>query len=107
VIVSTMVLGEFPRQYLDYVMRDCRALLRPGGQLIIADEVFPESLFGRVIYSVGLGLLWIPSFLLLRRPLFPITDLGGIICSAGFRVRNTLAWPASSFKLIVAENSVA
>jgi demethylmenaquinone methyltransferase/2-methoxy-6-polyprenyl-1,4-benzoquinol methylase len=106
-IVSTMVLGEFPRQYLDYVMRDCRSLLRPGGQLVIADEVFPESLLGRALYSLGLGLLWIPSFLLLRRPLFPISDLGGIIRAAGFRILDTSAWPVSSFKMIVAENSAA
>src|SRR5262249_15240410 len=53
VIVSTMVLGEFPRQYLDFVMQDCRALLRPGGRLIIADEVFPESVPGRLVYSIG------------------------------------------------------
>jgi ubiquinone/menaquinone biosynthesis C-methylase UbiE len=107
VIVSTMVLGEFPRQYLDFVMQDCRALLRPGGRLIIADEVFPESAAGRVIYSIGLGLLWIPSFLLLRRPLFPIRDLGGVIRTAGFRILDTTAWPASSFKMIVAENAAA
>jgi ubiquinone/menaquinone biosynthesis C-methylase UbiE len=105
VIVSTMVLGEFPRQYLDFVMQDCRALLRPGGRLIIADEVFPESVAGRLIYSIGLGLLWIPSFLLLRRPLFPIRDLGGVIRAAGFRILDTKAWPASSFKMIVAEDS--
>ena len=105
VIVSTMVLGEFPRQYLDFVMQDCRALLRPGGRLIIADEVFPESVPGRLIYSIGLGLLWIPSFLLLRRPLFPIRDLGGVIRAGGFRILDTAAWPASSFKMIVAENA--
>lgn len=107
VIVSTMVLGEFPRQYLDYVMLDCRVLLRPGGQLVIADEVLPDSLLGRTLYSIGLGLLWIPSFLLLRRPLFPISDLGGIIQASGFRILDTTNWPASSFKMIVAENSAA
>lgn len=104
VIVSTMVLGEFPRQYLGYVMQDCRQLLRPGGRLIIADEVFPEGLLGRTLYSIGLGLLWIPNFLLLRRPLFPITDLGGVIRDAGFRIVDTAVWPASSFKMISAEN---
>jgi hypothetical protein len=59
---------------------------------------------GRTLYAIGLAILWIPSFLLLRRPLFPITDLGGVICAAGFRIVDTVAWPASSFKMVVAQN---
>lgn len=103
-IVSTMVLGEFPREYLSYVMRDCRALLRPGGRLIIADEVVPDRLLPRIAYAIGLAILWIPNFLLLRRPLFPIADLPGIIRSGGFRVEGIESWAASSFKMVMAEN---
>ncbi|MBV9427096.1 MAG: methyltransferase domain-containing protein [Bradyrhizobiaceae bacterium] len=107
VIVSTMVLGEFPREYLNYVMRDCRALLRPGGRLIIADEVLPDRIVPRVLYALGLALLWIPNFLLLRRPLFPITDLPGVIRAGGFQVNRIESWAASSFKLVRAENPAA
>lgn len=103
-VVSTMVLGEFPREYLSYVMRDCRALLRPGGRLVIADEVLPDRPLPRLLYAIGLGLLWIPNFLLLRRPLFPVADLPGIIRAGGFHVQAVESWAASSFKLVSAEN---
>ncbi len=106
-IVSTMVLGEFPREYLSYVMRDCRSLLRPGGRLIIADEVLPDRLVPRIFYSIGLAILWIPNFLLLRRPLFPIVDLTGVIQAGGFTVSKVESWAASSFKMVTAENPPA
>ncbi|WP_051334990.1 corrinoid protein-associated methyltransferase CpaM [Bradyrhizobium sp. Ai1a-2] len=105
-IVSTMVLGEFPREYLSYVMRDCRALLRPGGRLIIADEVLPDRLLTRIFYAIGLGLLWIPNFLLLRRPLFPIADLPGVIRAGGFQIKSIESWAASSFKMVSAESPI-
>lgn len=101
-IVSTMALGEFPREYLDYFFRDCRRILRPGGRLMIADEVLPEHPVARALYRVGTVLFWIPQFLLLRRVLFPIKNLRGIIEDGGFRVDQVDAWAASSFKLFFA-----
>jgi ubiquinone/menaquinone biosynthesis C-methylase UbiE len=101
VVMSTMALGEFPREYLDYVLRDCRRILRPNGRLIIADEVRPEKGVPRLLYSIGMGLLWIPQFLLLRRPIYPIRDLRGTIRAAGFEVETVETWAASSFQLTI------
>src|SRR5688572_23375648 len=57
VIVSTMALGEFPREYLSYILNDCLRILKPGGRLLIADEVWPEKWFSRFLYRIGLVLL--------------------------------------------------
>ena len=103
VIVSTMALGEFPREYLNFILSDCRRLLKPGGRLIIADETLPDRPLPKILYGIGMGLLWIPQFLLLRRALFPIKDLPGTIAQGGFAVTRTRTWAASSFKLIFAE----
>jgi ubiquinone/menaquinone biosynthesis C-methylase UbiE len=104
VVTSTMALGEFPREFLDFVLKDCKRILRPGGRLLIADEVWPERPIPRLLYQVGLVLLWIPQFLLLRRALFPIRDLRGIIRAAGFHVTHIATWAASSFELVFAEH---
>lgn len=101
-IMSTMALGEFPREYLQYILAHCRRLLRPGGRLIIADEVWPERLLPRLLYQLSITLLWIPQFLLLRRVFFPVKDLRGIIEKAGFDVVDVQTWYASSFQLIFA-----
>jgi ubiquinone/menaquinone biosynthesis C-methylase UbiE len=106
VVTSTMALGEFPRDFLDFIMKECRRILKPGGRLLIADEVWPEKFFPRLAYQVGLVLLWIPQFLLLRRALFPIKDLRQIIVSAGFKVTGVTTWAASSFHLVEAEKEL-
>jgi demethylmenaquinone methyltransferase/2-methoxy-6-polyprenyl-1,4-benzoquinol methylase len=107
VITSTMALGEFPREYLDYILGDCRRLLRPGGRLIIADEVWPERRGVRVLYGLGLLLCWIPQFLLLRRAPFPIRDLQEVIRAAGFEICGRDTWAASSLQLIFASRGAA
>lgn len=104
VIVSTMALGEFPREYLDFILADCRRLLKPGGRLLIADEVWPEKLWAKILYQIGMVILWVPQFLLLRRAFFPIKDLHGVIQSAGFTVKRVESWAASSFQLVYAMN---
>jgi len=107
VVMSTMALGEFPREYLDYVLGHCRRLLRPGGRLIIADEVWPEGFLPRLLYQVSMVLMWVPQFLLLRRVFFPIKDLRSVIKKAGFEVRDMKTWFASSFQLIFAEKGAS
>lgn len=102
VVMSTMALGEFPREYLAYILKDCRRLLRPGGRLLIADEVWPEKTWVRILYRIGIVLLWVPQFLLLRRAFFPIKDLRGIIEGAGFSVSRVESSAASSFQLVFA-----
>lgn len=106
VVTSTMAFGEFPRDYLDYILRDCRQILRPGGRLVVADEVWPTRPLVRMLYRIGLMLWWIPQFLLLRRVPFPIQDLQGTILAAGFDVREVASWAASSFQLVCAEKPI-
>jgi len=47
VIVSTLVFSELSDEERRFVLDECRTLLAPGGQLIIADEVVPEGLTNR------------------------------------------------------------
>ena len=103
VVTSTMALGEFPREYLDHIFNDCKRLLAPGGRLLIADEIWPETFWTRLGYHIGIALLWIPQFLLLRRAFFPIRDLRGTIRSAGFHITQVESWAAGCFQLVTAE----
>ena len=107
IITSTMVLGEFPAEYLDYVFRHCRTLLRPGGRLLIADETWPDSRWGRLGYQIVMGIMWIPQFVLLRRVTYPVDNLESSISKAGFSIGLVDRWPASSFRLVRAARRVA
>ncbi len=101
-IVCTMVLGEFSAEYLDYIVQECFRLLRPGGRLIIADEVWPENRVARMIYRVVLGVSWIPQFLLLRRVNYPVSNLAQRVTGAGFAVTQSETSFFTSFCLITA-----
>ncbi|AXS41685.1 corrinoid protein-associated methyltransferase CpaM [Breoghania sp. L-A4] len=100
-IVSTMVVGELSREYLDYIFRDCRTILKDGGRIMIADEVWPENRALRALYRVVMAIMWVPQFAILRRACFPIKDLRGVIEAAGFSIEETKRLPMSSFQLIV------
>jgi ubiquinone/menaquinone biosynthesis C-methylase UbiE len=99
-VTATMCLGEFPGAYLGYVLRDCARILRPGGALLVGDECWPRSRAARTLYRLAMTLFWIPQFLLLRRPLFPIRDLDGTITRAGFTVTDGRSFKGTSFRLV-------
>ena len=102
VVTATMCLGEFPPEYLDYVMQDCRRILKPGGRLLIGDECWPKNLVVRTFYRGAMVFFWIPQFLLLRRPFFPIKDLEKIVRDGDLEVRDSHGFRGSSFRLISA-----
>jgi demethylmenaquinone methyltransferase/2-methoxy-6-polyprenyl-1,4-benzoquinol methylase len=107
IITSTMALGEFPREYLEFILRDCKAVLKPSGKLIVADEVWPERPLPRFFYRIGLALMWIPQFLILRRAFFPIKDLRAVIEASGFEVVRSRSWFGSSFQLFYGVKSAS
>ncbi len=101
-IVCTMVLGELSSDYVKYVLDECLVLLRPGGRLIIGDEVWPENPIMRAIYRGMLVVSWIPQFLLLRRVNYPVTNLRQLITNTGFKINHVENWLMTSFSLIAA-----
>lgn len=102
VVTATMVLGEFPREYLDFILRDCRRVLKPGGRLMIGDECWPRNILVRTFYRMLMTVFWIPQFLFLRRPLFPIRDLDRIVADAGFVITDATVFRGTSFRLVMA-----
>jgi ubiquinone/menaquinone biosynthesis C-methylase UbiE len=99
-ITATMVLGEFPPEYLEYILRDCYRMLKPNGKVLIGDECWPRNWLIRLIYRLTMVVFWIPQFLFLRRPLFPIKDLDGIIARAGFDIKEATPFKGTSFRLV-------
>ncbi|MGA7462967.1 MAG: HgcAB-like fusion protein [Candidatus Korobacteraceae bacterium] len=49
-IVSVLAFSEMSDDEIDCLLLQCRRLLKPGGELILADEVEPSHLFARWVY---------------------------------------------------------
>jgi ubiquinone/menaquinone biosynthesis C-methylase UbiE len=102
-IISTAALGEFPREYLIYIFQQCHRILKPGGRLIVADEVRPNGFWAKLFQTLVMVAVWIPQFLVVRRVCYPIKDLDKIIARAGFQINRTQKYGWNSFLLIDAK----
>jgi demethylmenaquinone methyltransferase/2-methoxy-6-polyprenyl-1,4-benzoquinol methylase len=104
-VVSTLVFSELSNDEIEYTLAQCRRILRPGGRLLIADEVLPTSLVGRV----ATFLLRLPfvllAFALTQNTTHRVAGLGQRIEKAGFRVLDVERYLAGTLQLYVAQKA--
>jgi len=103
-VVLSLCLSEMSAAERSFVLTHARGRLRPGGRLVVADEVRargfarPLQLLGRVPQS-ALG--WLLAGSVSR----PVADLRGELERAGFSVKRERRWLGGSLASFVAESS--
>jgi demethylmenaquinone methyltransferase/2-methoxy-6-polyprenyl-1,4-benzoquinol methylase len=103
VVASTLVFSELSADEIEYTLAECRRILRPGGQLLIADEVLPDSWWGRIatwLVRLPFALL---AFLLTQNTTHRVAGLGERIEDAGFEILDIGYYLAGTLQLFVAE----
>jgi len=104
-VVSTLVFSELSDDEIVYSLAECQRILRPGGQLLIADEVLPDSALGRI----GTFLLRLPfamaAFVLTQNTTHRVAGLGRRIDGAGFRISDIGYYLARTLQLFIAEKA--
>lgn len=104
-VVSTLVFSELSDDEIDYALAECRRILKPTGQLFIADEVLPDSTLGRL----GTFLFRLPfaltAFALTQNTTHRVAGLGDRIAQAGFQVVDRRRYLAGTLQLFVAEKA--
>jgi ubiquinone/menaquinone biosynthesis C-methylase UbiE len=83
-IVSTLVFSELSPEVRQYVLRKCASLLAPGGRLMLADEVIPDSALRRFVYRLIRIPLVILTWLITRTSTTPLRDFEAALMQAGF-----------------------
>ena len=105
-VVSTLVFSELSDDEIDYTLAECWRILRPGGQLLIADEVLPDSMLGRI----GTFLFRLPfviaAFVLTQNTTRRVAGLEARIARAGFRILDIEEYLMGTMRLFVAERVV-
>lgn len=104
-IVGTLVFSEFYPDEQKYVLREAYRILRPGGLLIIADEVRSNSPWRRVLHlSVRLPLMVI-AYILMQASTRALKGIEDALTSTGFEIIYQKRSLLDSFGLYVARKS--
>jgi ubiquinone/menaquinone biosynthesis C-methylase UbiE len=102
-VVSTLVFSELSDDEINYTLAECQRILRTGGQLLIADEVLPDSALGRA----GTALLRLPfvllAFVLTQNTTRRVAGLRERIEQAGFQIVDSAEYLAGTLRLFAAE----
>ena len=106
-VTSTLVLSELSNDEVVYTLGECRRLLRPGGRLLIVDEVVPASAAGRIVTWLARLPFAIATFLLTQTTTRRVAGLRGKMAAAGFDVVEEKAYLAGTLCLFVARPSSA
>ncbi len=86
-VAGTLVLSEMSEDEQAYVLDAARRVLRPGGVLVVADEVRPEGLWGRLAYAATRWPAALVTYVLTQTSTRAVRDLAGRVRAAGFAVR--------------------
>jgi ubiquinone/menaquinone biosynthesis C-methylase UbiE len=85
-VAGTLVLSEMSEDEQAYVLDAARRVLRPGGRLVVADEVPPEGFWGRLAYAATRWLAAAVTYVLTQTSTRAVRDLAGRVRAAGFAV---------------------
>jgi ubiquinone/menaquinone biosynthesis C-methylase UbiE len=103
IVVSTLVFSELSDDEIKYTLAECWRILRPGGQLLIADEVFPDSMLGQIVTFLLRLPFVIAAFVLTQNTTHRVAGLEARIARAGFRILGTEEYLMGTMMLFVAE----
>lgn len=102
-VVSILVFSELSDDEIIYTLAQCWRILRTGGQLLIADEVLPDSFVGRVATLVLRVPFAILAFALTQNTTHRVGGLRERIEGAGFRVVEVVGYLAGTLRLYCAD----
>ncbi len=95
IVLSGLCFSELSSNEIQYALKEIHRILKPGGLLAIADEVVPESIIKRVVFSMVRIFLKVVTFIVSHSVSNPVKDLPGkvkkrfTIVDANVRVMGT------------------
>ena len=106
-IVSILVFSELSEAEQLLVLRQCRSLLRPGGRLILADEVRAPEFLRRTFHNLMRAPLSVITYVLTQASTRPVTDLKAKLSETGFSIIMEESNRLGDFALVEAEKREA
>lgn len=105
VVMSGLCFSELSDDEIGYTLEQTRRILRPGGLLLVADEIRPASTIRWLVSALIRLPLLILTYLVTQQTTHPVSDLGKRMEAAGFRMVSVRPSFLGSFGEFVAVNS--
>ncbi len=100
-VVSTLVFSELSEDERRFALKHSNRVLKPGGKLVIGDEVVPRTLMRRLLHTLVRMPMLAATYLVSQSSTHPIGDLAGELKAAGFTVEKESRSQGDSFALVV------
>lgn len=100
-VVSTLVFTELSDDERRFALKHSSRVLRPGGVIIIADEVVPRKVIQRLFQTLVRIPMLALTYLVSHTSTHPIEDLPAELKTAGFTIKKEIRSQSDSFALIV------
>jgi ubiquinone/menaquinone biosynthesis C-methylase UbiE len=100
-VVSTLVFSELNDDERRFALKHAARILKPGGRIIIADEVVPLTAGHRLIHSIVRLPLLAVTYLVSSHSTCPINDLVGEVTGAGFIVDKEVRSHGDAFAIVI------
>jgi demethylmenaquinone methyltransferase/2-methoxy-6-polyprenyl-1,4-benzoquinol methylase len=88
-----------------YVLAAAQKILRPGGRLVVADEVRPRRWWQRLLYACLRWPMAVVTYALTQTTTAAVVDLAGVVRKAGFELLDDRWWAMGSMGLVVGQKS--
>ncbi len=102
-VVSTLVFSELSDDERHFALKHAYRVLRPGGNLVIADEVVPRTGGRRLLHALARAPLAAMTYLASSSVTRPIADLSGEVSTAGFKVQKEDRTKGDTSAILVAQ----
>jgi demethylmenaquinone methyltransferase/2-methoxy-6-polyprenyl-1,4-benzoquinol methylase len=106
-VVSTLVFSELTGDERRFALKHARRAIRPGGLLVVADEVRPRAAGGRALQALLRAPAAALTYLVSGGTTRPIDDLAGEIAGAGFSIKKEARSHGDAFAVVVASREDA
>jgi len=103
VVSSALCFSELSLDEVRYALAQVARILKPGGLLLLADEVRPPSRFKRLLHFLIRIPLVALTYLLTQQTTHAIVGLDREMCRAGLEILSLRSSPLGSFREFVAQ----
>jgi ubiquinone/menaquinone biosynthesis C-methylase UbiE len=102
VVVAGLCLSELSADELAYGLGEVTRILRPGGRLLVADEIRPARPLARILHAIVRAPLVLVTYLITQQSTHALRDLPALLPSAGLELRAAETSALGSFGTFVA-----